>query len=378
MKYTLLDLTQQILSSMNSDEVNSISDTAESMQVANIIKQTYYNMLARFDLPEHNQLFNLVGPDDETMPVLMFRPPGVSRIQWITYNNTNPADGTQFTEQFGAYSQHDVNTDLQNNAGGWFTNSTTTRTLNTGTATFTVAAGQTIPSSTTAYAIVNAQNYMYGTVISYSGTTLTLNITHVVGTGTYSSWTLSQSFSIAAGPGYQPVQMLSNREFLEMTNNFNVTESNVQSFVLTVDSSYTGLPGKFTINYRNDKTPQYCTIIGNFYIIFDSFDNSQDSTLQSAKTECFGWVLPSWQMTDGFIPNLDDQQFGILLNDSKALAFLELKNMSHAKAEQEVMRQLSSLQKFKMVANKPTWFDMLPNFGRGCSGWTGHGDDIDY
>lgn len=47
MKYTLLELTQRILESMNSDEVNSIGDTEESMTVANIIKESLF-------LFEHN------------------------------------------------------------------------------------------------------------------------------------------------------------------------------------------------------------------------------------------------------------------------------------------------------------------------------------
>ena len=54
MKYTLLEMTQDILSNMSSDEVNSISDTPESLQVATIIKQKYYDIVSRGDLPEHN------------------------------------------------------------------------------------------------------------------------------------------------------------------------------------------------------------------------------------------------------------------------------------------------------------------------------------
>ena len=44
-KLTLLDMTQDILSDIDSDEVNSISDTPDSLQVAGIIKSSFYDMI---------------------------------------------------------------------------------------------------------------------------------------------------------------------------------------------------------------------------------------------------------------------------------------------------------------------------------------------
>src|ERR1700704_6434506 len=90
MKRTLLDYTQSILSSLNSAEVNSISDTTESLQVAEILRTTYYNILGRAELPEHEKLFQLTSSADPTKPVLMFRPnEGVAKLNWIQYFNTN-------------------------------------------------------------------------------------------------------------------------------------------------------------------------------------------------------------------------------------------------------------------------------------------------
>lgn len=63
-KYTLLDMTQDILSDMNSDEVNSIADTIESMQVAQIIKSTYYNIIDGRDWPHLYQMFQLTPSGD--------------------------------------------------------------------------------------------------------------------------------------------------------------------------------------------------------------------------------------------------------------------------------------------------------------------------
>lgn len=292
MKMTLLEMTQDILSALNSDMVNSIGDTPEAMQVAQCIKTTYFNMLGRYDMPEHNEFFNLTPSNDITKPVLMYRPDGVTRIEWIKYYDTNPADSQQ-QDQFGSYS-HDVNTDIQNNAA----QSTATDTS-----------------------------------------------------------------------GYKPVKILAIEDFVNYTNSFNLTESDVKSFVLTVDENTTGSPGVFTFRYKNDIQPEYCCIVGNYYVIFDTYDSTQDSTLQASKTMCFGWVYPTFQMVDTFVPNLDAQQFPLLLNDAKSLAFYEIKNQPHQKAEEEVSRQVVSLQKWKAIANKPSYFDELPDFGRRGSGW---------
>ena len=145
-------MVQSILSSMGSDEVNSISDTAESLQVADIIKQTYMNMLGRYDLPQHNQMFQLQASINPASPVLMTFPPGVTRIEWLKYLDTNPQDSTQ-VDQFGAYSKHDTNTDLVANANGWSTSSLSSNQITTGTLTFTVGSGLNIQINDTFFAV---------------------------------------------------------------------------------------------------------------------------------------------------------------------------------------------------------------------------------
>ena len=112
MKLTLLEMTQQILSALNSDGVNSIGDTPESLQVANCIKTTYLNMLGKYEFPENVGPINLTPSNTGTQPTLMCLPSGTARVEWIKYFNSNPADGNNIqTDQFGAYSEHDVNTD---------------------------------------------------------------------------------------------------------------------------------------------------------------------------------------------------------------------------------------------------------------------------
>lgn len=95
MIYTLLEMVQRILSAMDSDEVNSISDTVESNQVALMLKQTFYDCASDLDLPQHEGLFELNASGDVAKPTLMTTPSNVIKVRSIRYNNivtgeTNP------------------------------------------------------------------------------------------------------------------------------------------------------------------------------------------------------------------------------------------------------------------------------------------------
>ena len=80
-------------------------------------------------------------------------------------------------------------------------------------------------------------------------------------------------------------------------------------------------------------------------------------------------------MVDTFIPFMDDKHFPLLLNDAKSLAFSEIKNQPHQKAERETDKQLFSLMKWKAQHDTPSYFGELPDFGRrgpGGFGWGHH------
>ena len=359
---TLLQMVQAILSRMSSDEVNSISDTTESMQIAHILQNKYYDIVSRGSLAEHDQLFQLSPSNDATKPVLMYVPSGIGRVDWIKYFDSNPADSTSLQQsQFGAFSKHDINVDLQANAGGWSTISTTSNTIALGTKTFTVGANLNIQIGNGATATSGA-NQMIGTVLSYSGTTLVLTITTIVGSGTYSSWSIVNTGIGTSAPGYVYVNVIGITQFLEMTNGFDPTQTNVGSFTFSDISN--NFPGNFTFYFKSDRQPRYCTILSNFYTIFDSYDSSQDTTLQGGKTMCFGQVIPVFNLTDNFVPDLDDQQFPLLLNEAMAIAFFELKQQPNPLVDRELKRQWAVVQKTKSISNKPAYFDQLPNFGR--------------
>lgn len=91
-KRTLLDMTQDILASMDGEEVNSITDTIESEQVARIIRQSYYDILPSVNQKAHFDLFELNASGDNTKPVLMTIPTDVIEISWIKYDSRSAGE----------------------------------------------------------------------------------------------------------------------------------------------------------------------------------------------------------------------------------------------------------------------------------------------
>lgn len=86
MKYSLLDIVQEILSDMDSDAVDSIWDTFESEQVATIVRSTYYSLLSTRDWPHTKKLIQLTPSTEGSLPNYMYVPEDVTRLVFINYN----------------------------------------------------------------------------------------------------------------------------------------------------------------------------------------------------------------------------------------------------------------------------------------------------
>ena len=86
MKMTLLEIVQDILNDMDSDEVNSISDSVESAQVVSIIKDAYYDLINTRAWPQNYKLSTLEGVADADRPSHLKLPENVSEIEFIKYN----------------------------------------------------------------------------------------------------------------------------------------------------------------------------------------------------------------------------------------------------------------------------------------------------
>jgi hypothetical protein len=92
-----------------------------------------------------------------------------------------------------------VNAELPDNAiAALSSTSATSNTLVVGTKTFTVLAGKSFRPGQLITAVAANGSYLFGLVVSYSGTTLTMNATKVFGTGTVTSWAINLSGPVGA------------------------------------------------------------------------------------------------------------------------------------------------------------------------------------
>lgn len=256
MKQTLLDIVQDILSSMDSDEVNSIGDTAESMQVATAVKHAFIDIVSRANLPEHYDLFELDPSLDPDKPTLMHLPQDVHNLMWVKYDK---------------------------------------RELN------------------------------------------------------------------EPDPHYLKVQYLPQDVFFDQVFTYRSQGLN--------DVVHYQIPGpnssSIDVFGLNNKQPDYYTSFNDRDIIFDSFQKEVDTTLMKNKTLVYGEIVQTFEMSDGFIPNLDARQFSLLYNEAKASCFADLKQTENARAESKVRKGWVTLQNQKSaIPASPKFIDTTPNYGR--------------
>ena len=254
MKYTLLQLTQTVLSSIDGDEISSITDTTESNQVVTIIKTAYFDLIHRANLPEHYSLVNLTATDAST-PVQMSIPSTVDEILWLKYDS-HTSDDTDLLMKPVVYKRID--------------------------------------------------------------------------------------------------------EFLDNMHNLDESGTNIETF----DYTDTITSGVTTFMYWNNKAPEFYTTFDDNTIIFDSYDSDVESYLHGNKTSCYARLVIPFTESDSFTPDLDEIQFSLLLNEAKSLAWAELRQAQHVKAEIAAKRGWTTLQNTKYATETIRPLDTLPNYGR--------------
>jgi len=246
-KMTLLEMTQDILSDMDSDEVNSINDSVESLQVAQIIKTTYYNIIDGRDYDFLYELFQLDASGTSSRPTHMKLPENIIDLKYIKYNCKTLTDTKD---------------------------------------------------------------------------------------------------------KYLKIKYLMPEDFMEVVDKRNSSKSNV-----TVVTDPTGI----SINVMNDKAPEYFTSFDDENLVFDSYDSQVDTTLQNNKTQCHGKRSVAFTLLDSFTPDLPVQMFSYLLAEAKSTAFVTLKQMANAKAEQVSVSQKRRMSQDAWRVKNGIHY---PNYGR--------------
>lgn len=248
MKLSVLDMVVDIMNDMDSDLVNSIDDTVESQQVAQIIKSSYLAMMSNRNWPHMRKLISLIPSSDTALPTHMRLDDKCKELIFINYNKAK--------------------------------------------------IGET-----------------------------SLN--------------------------YSPVKWLDPDDFLRMSN---TRKSEEDRFDIITD--VTGIQ----LVIQNDRAPQYYTSFDDNFIVFDSYDSAVDDSLQSSKVQAQGYIYPTFTMVDDFVPDLPDEAFIALLEESKSRAMFKLKQMVDQKAEQEAARQNRWLSRKAWRVNQGNIYPS--NYGR--------------
>ena len=99
MKRTLLEMVQSILNDMDSEAVNSISDSVEAQQIASVIEDVYYNIVAARNIPEHQQLLKMTSLSSSVRPTHFQYPTNTREIVSLAYN-TDTQGKINFQEMY--------------------------------------------------------------------------------------------------------------------------------------------------------------------------------------------------------------------------------------------------------------------------------------
>lgn len=98
-KRSLLDIVQDILSEMDSDEVNTISDTVEAQQVAQIVKTSYYEMLGNRNWPHLRKVVQLEASGELSRPNYLILPENLKELSFFKYETQKLGETrTQLTD----------------------------------------------------------------------------------------------------------------------------------------------------------------------------------------------------------------------------------------------------------------------------------------
>lgn len=98
MKMTLLQMVKSIMSDMDSDAVDHVTDTVESGQVASTIRDVYYQMITNQVIPEEETLGNMLTVDLLSFPGALNyleTPEFVDEVLWIKYDVIKAGDTTE-------------------------------------------------------------------------------------------------------------------------------------------------------------------------------------------------------------------------------------------------------------------------------------------
>ena len=134
---------------------------------------------------------------------------------------------------------------------------------------------------------------------------------------------------------YQEIKFLEPQEFMLILDARDSSATNVDQ--ITASS--------IKYNFYNDRAPSYYTSINETTAIFDAYDSDVEAFLKTAKTQVYGKTYPTVTLSDGMYFDLPPDAFSLLLEEAKSMAWAELKQTQHIKAEQRSITQRRRMSK---------------------------------
>lgn len=244
---TVLEMTQDIISDLGDDNINSINDTPSALRVSRILKSTYDEIIATRDWPHLATMMQLDSSGTTARPTHMSLPTNVQKIMFINYNKE--------------------------------------------------ATGATTPL-------------------------------------------------------YEEIIYMDPQDFVAKLNTRDEAATNVTSITDT---------SGVELLIVTDTAPTYYTSFDEETIVFDSYDSTVDSTLQTSKTQVQAIREATFTISDAHIPDLPAKVFPYLLAEAKSTCFEKIQQKTSAKAEQQSRRQRTNLAREKWRINTGL---RVNNYGR--------------
>lgn len=241
----VLGFVQDCLSILDSDEVDSISDTTESLQVATLLSDIYYEFINRQDWQWLKRAVTLDGGGDISQPTKLSLPSGIKRITTIWYNVSDDDDKVE-------------NRKLQ--------------------------------------------------------------------------FRCVEDFLDAGSAGISGDKL--------------IRQGNEASFYV-----------------KTDRPPTFYTVFDDKTIFCDSYQSTVESTLVNAKVSAVGFVIPPFEVRDGFVPDLPEHMVSLLQHSLNSAASIHFNKAPLAIENTMAERQLSQARKDdKSVAKSEGYYSN--QFGR--------------
>lgn len=162
----------------------------------------------------------------------------------------------------------------------------------------------------------------------------------------------------ATARNFKPIIPMSRERFFDRMNTLDTDQPDVYQYNLEVGT------GTFDVRGKNNAFPTYFTTTDDRSMVFDNYRADINQTLVGNKTKCYGMRVPEFVRDNDFVPDFPLRQFTLLFNEAKSQAFLDLKQVQNAKADQRARRALTQAGRKEPAVPGGNIRDWKPNYGR--------------